>query len=66
MGFRVGQTFHGSPITYIGPDGRQYIAVIGSGEKTANFDCRRPNADARYWRGANLYVFALPQDIAAN
>jgi lanthanide-dependent methanol dehydrogenase len=66
--FRVGQSFQGSPITYIGPDGRQYIAVIGSGETTANVDPNAaPNADERYWRaGSNLYVFALPQGIAAN
>jgi alcohol dehydrogenase (cytochrome c) len=66
--FRVGQSFQGTPITYIGPDGRQYVAVIGSGETTANVDpADGPNADERYWRaGSNLYVFALPQSVAGN
>jgi hypothetical protein len=66
--FRVGQSFQGSPITYTGPDGRQYVAVIGSGETTANVDpADGPNADERYWRaGSNLYVFALPQSVAGN
>jgi outer membrane protein assembly factor BamB len=66
--FRVGQSFQGSSITYIGPDGRQYIAVIGSGESTGNVDpADGPNADERYWRaGSNLYVFALPETVAGN
>ncbi len=28
--FRTGSNFRSSPITYLGPDGRQYVAVIGS------------------------------------
>ena len=63
--FRVGQTFHGSPVTYIGPDGRQYVAVIGSGEGTAEVNYNAgANAAERYAPGgANLYVFALPPSL---
>ena len=28
--FRTGSNFRNSPISYIGPDGRQYVAIIGS------------------------------------
>ena len=28
--FRTGSNFRNSPITYLGPDGRQYVAIIGS------------------------------------
>jgi glucose dehydrogenase len=60
--FRTGSDFRNSPMSYIGPDGKQYIAVISSrapndpaiGEDT-------PADDAgRYRRtGSTLYVFGL-------
>lgn len=61
--FRTGSNFRNSAISYIGPDGRQYIAIIGSQapaseavtEKTA------PDGGGRFRRsGSTLYVFALP------
>jgi outer membrane protein assembly factor BamB len=65
--FRTGTNFRQSPVSYIGPDGRQYIAVIGS---QAPNDSRvgaedRPDAEARFRRaGTMLYVFALPPAVA--
>jgi outer membrane protein assembly factor BamB len=65
--FRTGTNFRNSPITYIGPDGRQYVAVIGSQAPTdppigANTE---PDAEARFRRaGSMLYVFALPPSVA--
>jgi outer membrane protein assembly factor BamB len=65
--FRTGTNFRNSPITYIGPDNRQYVAVIGSqaasdppiGAET------EAEAEARFRRsGTMLYVFALPPSVA--
>jgi alcohol dehydrogenase (cytochrome c) len=65
--FRTGSNFRGSPITYIGPDGRQYVAIISSqlgGDTPVQADAG-PDAAARFRRGgATLYVFALPRAIA--
>lgn len=61
--FRTGSDFRNSPISYTGPDGRQYIAVISSrapndpeiGEDTP------PDDAGRYRRtGSTMYVFRLP------
>ncbi len=61
--FRTGGDFRGSPISFTGPDGKQYIAVITSrapsdpqvGQDTAADDA------GRYRRtGSTLYVFGLP------
>ncbi|MEX2542107.1 MAG: PQQ-dependent dehydrogenase, methanol/ethanol family [Trueperaceae bacterium] len=61
--FRTGSNFRNSPISYVGPDGKQYLAVISSqaprdpeiGEDT------EPEAEGRYRRaGSTLYVFSLP------
>lgn len=61
--FRTGSDFRNSPISYIGPDGKQYIAVISSrapsdpeiGEDTP------ADAEGRYRRtGSTLFVFSLP------
>ncbi|MEJ2668472.1 MAG: PQQ-binding-like beta-propeller repeat protein, partial [Deinococcales bacterium] len=61
--FRTGSGFRNSPVSFIGPDGKQYIAVITSeapsnpavGDKTA------PDDATRYARpGTTLYVFGLP------
>ena len=62
--FRTGSNFRNSPISYVGPDGRQYVAVIGS--QAAGNDAVGPNAAAdaggRFRRsGSTLYVFALPK-----
>jgi outer membrane protein assembly factor BamB len=66
--FRTGSNFRNSPITYIGPDGRQYVAVIGS-QAPANQPVTpetAPDAGARFRRsGTTLYVFALPLAFAA-
>ena len=61
--FRTGSNFRNSPITYIGPDGRQYIAIIGSqrpGTAQVTADTA-PDGGTRFRRaGSALYVFALP------
>jgi alcohol dehydrogenase (cytochrome c) len=62
--FRTGSNFRGSPISYAGPDGRQYIAIIGSqlGPNAQVQPNAAADADVRYRRsGATLYVFALPR-----
>ncbi len=61
--FRTGGDFRGSPVSYTGPDGRQYIAVITSrapSDPQVGQDTGADNA-ARYRRtGSTLYVFGLP------
>ena len=61
--FRTGSDFRNSPITYLGPDGRQYVAIIGSargGNEQVTADTE-PDDGARFRRvGTALYVFALP------
>ncbi len=64
--FPVGSSFSASATTYIGPDGRQYVAIIASASNTGqvNLDDDADDAD-RYRRGgATLFVFALPQAVA--
>jgi outer membrane protein assembly factor BamB len=65
--FRTGTNFRNSPVTYIGPDGRQYVAVIASQAPTdgpVRFE-DKPDAEGRFRRaGSMLYVFALPPDLA--
>jgi len=66
--FRTGSNFRNSPISYVGPDGRQYVAVIGS--QAAGNDALAANAPAdaagRFRRsGSTLYVFALAKPPAA-
>ena len=64
--FRAGAGFRNSPISYIGPDGRQYIAVISSsGPSTQQVQADAPeHAAGRYARaGSTLYVFALPDFV---
>jgi PQQ-dependent dehydrogenase (methanol/ethanol family) len=65
--FRTGSNFRNSPISYMGPDGRQYIAVIGS--QAAGNDAVTAGAPAdaggRFRKsGSTLYVFALPPSVA--
>lgn len=61
--FSTGSDFRNSPISYVGPDGKQYVAVITShapdnseiGQDVA------PDDAGRYRRtGSTMYVFALP------
>jgi glucose dehydrogenase len=65
--FRTGSNFRSSPISYSGPDGRQYIAIISS-QLEANAEVKpdaAADAASRYRRsGATLYVFALPRTAA--
>ncbi|MGV8839928.1 MAG: hypothetical protein ACWA6X_06445, partial [Bauldia sp.] len=61
--------FNQSPITYIGPDGRQYLAIIASSAaaNTAVAYDAAPDNQNRYRRsGSTLYVFAIPGAVAAN
>jgi alcohol dehydrogenase (cytochrome c) len=65
--FRTGSNFRGSPISYQGPDGRQYVAIISSqlGANTRVAADAPADADIRFRRsGATLYVFALPRGVA--
>jgi len=61
--FRTGGDFRGSPVSFLGPDGRQYIAVItsrGPSDPQVGQNTAADNA-ARYRRtGSTLYVFGLP------
>src|SRR6185369_16197981 len=62
--FRTGSNFRSSPISYVGPDGRQYIAIISSqlGANERVTETTKDDADVRFRRsGAALYVFALPR-----
>ncbi len=67
--FRTGSRFNQTPITYLGPDARQYIAIIASsaaanGAVAAN---AAPDNANRYRRsGSTLYVWALPRSVAGN
>ena len=66
--FRTGSNFRSSPISYQGPDGRQYVAII-SGQLGANTQVNvdaAADADSRFRRsGVTLYVFALPRPAGA-
>lgn len=65
--FRAGSGFRNSAMTYIGPDGKQYIAIIASnGPSTQQvaFDAEA-DAEGRYSRaGSTLFVFTLPDEVA--
>jgi len=65
--FMLGADFNNAPMTYMGPDGKQYVAVItssGAGQLGVAPDAP-PDAADRYRRaGSTLYVFTLPDDIA--
>ncbi len=64
--FRVGSQFSQSPSSYIGPDGRQYIAIIASASNTGQvaFDNDADDADRYRRAGSTLFVFALPRSVA--
>jgi lanthanide-dependent methanol dehydrogenase len=61
--FRAGSRFNQSPITYLGPDKKQYVAIISSSAaaNTAVAANAAPDNANRYRRsGTTLYVFKLP------
>ena len=61
--YRIGARFNQTPITYQGPDGRQYVAIVASAAMitgAANQDAL-PDLANRYRRQESmLYVFGLP------
>lgn len=61
--FRTGTDFRNAPISYLGPDGKQYVAVISSrapSDPAVAADAP-PDAASRLRRsGTILYVFSLP------
>ncbi len=62
--FRTGSNFRNSPISYLGPDGRQYVAIIGSQRPGTDqvMPDAEPDESVRFRRaGSTLYVFALPE-----
>ncbi|MGD9738186.1 MAG: PQQ-binding-like beta-propeller repeat protein [Bauldia sp.] len=66
--FRTGSRFNQSPITYIGPDGKQYLAIIASSAATNTavaLDMAPDNANRYRRSGSTLYVWALPDTVAA-
>jgi alcohol dehydrogenase (cytochrome c) len=52
----------GSPMTYTGPDGHQYVAVVAGVGGGAMVTKAMPGFPAR---GGTLYVFALDRNIQA-
>lgn len=60
---RTGTDFENAPITYLGPDGKQYIAVLASsapGDLEVAADAPA-DEEGRFQRAsATLYVFSLP------
>ncbi len=67
--FRTGARGNATPITYLGPDGRQYVAYIASSAANNGAvaaDTAADNANRYRRSGSTLYVFALPRSLAAN
>jgi PQQ-dependent dehydrogenase (methanol/ethanol family) len=64
--FPVGSQFGQSAISYM-HDGHQYVAIIASGSNTGqvNVDDSATDADRYRRAGSTLFVFTLPQTIAA-
>ncbi len=65
--FRTGSDFGQTPVSYVGPDGRQYLAIIASGSANngqVNFDDEAQDADRYARSGSTLYVWALPESVA--
>ena len=62
--FRTGTGLQSSAVSYLGPDGRQYVAIIASsrpGDPPVAPDTPS-GAASRYRRpGSMLYAFALPE-----
>ena len=67
--FRTGARGNATPITYLGPDGRQYVAYIASSAANNGavaFDAAPDNANRYRRSGSTLYVFGLPETVAGN
>jgi PQQ-dependent dehydrogenase (methanol/ethanol family) len=67
--FRTGGRGNATPITYLGPDGRQYVAYIASSAASNGAvagDTAPDNANRYRRSGSTLYAFALPQSLAVN
>jgi glucose dehydrogenase len=67
--FRTGARGNATPMTYLGPDGRQYVAYIASSAANNGavaFDAAPDNANRYRRSGSTLYVFGLPETVAAN
>jgi glucose dehydrogenase len=64
--FGIGSEVHQSAVSYIGPDGRQYIAVIASSPATdaVVFDAAADNPNRYRRAGSTMFVFALPAAVA--
>ena len=52
--FKTGSGIIGQPITYKGPDGHQYVAVLSGRRRMVGRDRRRRPGRARFIRGARL------------
>jgi alcohol dehydrogenase (cytochrome c) len=67
--FRTGSRFNATSITYLGPDDRQYLAIIASSAANNGavaFDAAPDNANRYRRSGSTLYVWALPETVAGN
>jgi PQQ-dependent dehydrogenase (methanol/ethanol family) len=67
--FRTGARGNATPISYLGPDGRQYIAYIASSAANNGavaLDDAPDNANRYRRSGSTLYVFGLPETVAGN
>jgi glucose dehydrogenase len=67
--FRTGARGNATPMTYLGPDGRQYVAYIASSAANNGavaFDAAPDNANRYRRSGSTLYVFGLPETVAGN
>lgn len=60
---RLGSGVIGQPITYLGPDGRQYIAIASGVGGAAMVSEKMPGFPAR---GNTLYVFSIDGDSLSN
>ncbi|MDQ6925229.1 MAG: PQQ-dependent dehydrogenase, methanol/ethanol family [Candidatus Eremiobacteraeota bacterium] len=59
---KLGSGIQSAPMTYRGPDGHQYIAVVSGVGGFAMTSASRPGFPSR---GGTLYVFTLPENIPA-
>lgn len=62
--FSLGSGFHAAPVTYMGPDGRQYIVVITSSRNSDPVYFGGDDEPERHRRaGSTIYAFALPRSL---
>ncbi len=59
---KLGSGIHSAPMTYRGPDGHQYVAVMSG---VGGFAMTLQGQKGFPPRGGTLYVFTLPENIAA-